>query len=112
MAKSSKKNTKQDESKENPLVDHLERGRLAVLKNEATALELHSQWRTHLLRMSFIVIAVTFHQSQAPMAACMQDIKVFPSAESLWIHITCMDVPYNSHFLLTFPLAIERTKNQ
>jgi hypothetical protein len=96
MAKSSKKNTKQEESKENPLVDHLERGHAAVLKNEATALELHSQWRTHLLRMSFIVIVVTFHQSQAPMTACMTDIKVFHTAKSLWIHFTyLLNVPYN-----------------
>jgi hypothetical protein len=85
MAKSSKKNTKKEES----VVDHLERGHVAVLKNEATALALHSQWRTHLLRMSYIVIVVTFHQSQAPMAACMKDIKVFPSAKSFWIHFTC-----------------------
>ena len=58
------------------LREQLDRAEQAVSSNRASVLELHSNWRTSLLRMSYIVIVVTLHQAQMPSADCMKEIKV------------------------------------
>lgn len=74
MEESSSKK-KQEETK-NSLPEQLNRAEAAVVSNQQTALTLHRQWRTHLLRMSYMVILVTLHQAQSPTTACVQEIKV------------------------------------
>lgn len=58
------------------LNEQLDRAEAAVQKNRQTSLQLHQQWRTHLLRMSYLVIIVKLHQAQAPTEACIKEIKV------------------------------------
>ena len=58
------------------LREQLDRAEQAVSSNRASVLQLHSNWRTSLLRMSYIVIVVTLHQAQMPSADCMKEIKV------------------------------------
>lgn len=58
------------------LDEQLNRAQAAVERNHATTLELHQQWRTQLLRMSYLVMIVTLHIAQTPSGACIKDIKV------------------------------------
>jgi tRNA (Thr-GGU) A37 N-methylase len=72
-----KKTTKQPPKEEkNPLSDQLERAMMSVERNQRAALTLHFQWRTHLLRMSYVIMIITFHQAQAPTTSCIKEIKV------------------------------------
>jgi hypothetical protein len=58
------------------LTEQLDRAQAAVDSSHMHALTLHSQWRSHLLRLSYIVIIATFHQMQTPSSACIKEIKV------------------------------------
>jgi hypothetical protein len=57
------------------LDEQLDRALASVHRNQETALTLHYQWRTHLLRMTYIVMIVSFHQVQLPSSACLNEIK-------------------------------------
>lgn len=59
-----------------PLEDHLNRAEATIERNHAAMLDMHQQWRTQLLRMSYLIIIVTLHIAQTPSAACIKDIKV------------------------------------
>ena len=61
------------------LTDQLNRAHAAVECSQQAALQLHHQWRNHLLRLSYLVIIVTFHQCQAPTITCIKEIKVRPT---------------------------------
>eukprot|EP00566_Odontella_aurita_P016371 CAMPEP_0113554182 /NCGR_PEP_ID=MMETSP0015_2-20120614/16010_1 /TAXON_ID=2838 /ORGANISM="Odontella" /LENGTH=257 /DNA_ID=CAMNT_0000455301 /DNA_START=166 /DNA_END=939 /DNA_ORIENTATION=- /assembly_acc=CAM_ASM_000160 len=37
--------------------------------------DLHSSWRSYLLRISLMVVLISVHQSQGPMAVCLGDVK-------------------------------------
>ena len=54
----------------------LDRALAAVVKNQYTVIELHKQWKLHLLRLSYLVIILTFHQCQLPITNCIKQIKV------------------------------------
>ena len=54
----------------------LDRALTAVVKNQYTVIELHKQWKLHLLRLSYLVIILTFHQCQLPITNCIKQIKV------------------------------------
>ena len=54
----------------------LDRAYAAVVKNQYTVQELHKQWRLHLLRLSYLVIVLTFHQCQLPITNCIKQVKV------------------------------------
>jgi hypothetical protein len=58
------------------LTEQLDRATASVEGNQQAALKLHSQWRASLLRMSYVVMIVTFHQAQAPTTSCVKEIKV------------------------------------
>lgn len=87
MGSSAKQRKKTDKSstevasggreEKNFLSEQLSRAMTAVEKNQQTALQLHRQWRTQLLRMSYIVIIVTLHLAQAPSTSCIKEIKVW-----------------------------------
>jgi len=58
------------------LDQHLDRAEVAVGKAKDATLYLQDQWRTHLFRISFLVLLVAFHQCRQPMNECMANIKV------------------------------------
>jgi hypothetical protein len=58
------------------LDEQLDRALASIDQNQQTALTLHLQWRTHLLRMTYIVMIVSLHQLQMPSSACLNEIKV------------------------------------
>lgn len=60
------------------LEEHLIRAQSAVEQSQVSTLVLHQQWRTQLLRMSYLVMVVTLHIAQTPSSACIKDIKVRP----------------------------------
>jgi hypothetical protein len=72
-----KKDTKDGDKKEAQpsYTEHLERAQAAVIQNQAGTNTLHGQWRTHLVRMSYMLLVISLHQSQGPTQACLQDIK-------------------------------------
>lgn len=57
------------------LEEHLIRAQSAVEQSQVSTLVLHQQWRTQLLRMSYLVMVVTLHIAQTPSSACIKDIK-------------------------------------
>jgi len=75
-AKNRTKEEEETQADEGSLTDHLDRAEAAVERNHASTLELHGQWRTQLLRMSYLVMVVTLHIAQTPSRACIMDIKV------------------------------------
>jgi hypothetical protein len=82
-----KKTSKQPPKEENnPLSDQLDRAIMAVERNQQTALTLHYQWRTHLLRMAYVVMIITIHQAQAPTTSCIKEIKVRQRSSSACSH--------------------------
>ena len=72
-----KKETK-EESK-TALDDQLARAIAAVQHSEQQTNALHKQWRTYLLRLSYLLVLVSMHQMQDPTGACLKDIKSFNS---------------------------------
>ncbi|KAL7572316.1 hypothetical protein ACA910_017913 [Epithemia clementina (nom. ined.)] len=68
-------------SKEKSVVDTLEeqltRAETAVRNNEFKVQTLHSQWITFLVRLSYMVLLLAFHQMQSPSTACIMDVKNF-----------------------------------
>ena len=75
------KTTTNDNKKEKSVVETLEeqvsRAELAVRKNEFKVQTLHQQWITYLVRLSYMVMLLAFHQMQNPSTACLQDVKQF-----------------------------------
>lgn len=84
MAGTAKQRSKKDkaaeaaakERKEESLEEQLDRAEVAVRKARDATAYLHDQWRTHLYRISFLVLLVSFHQCRLPMNECMTNIKV------------------------------------
>lgn len=66
----------------------MDRAEVAVRKARDTTAYLQDQWRSHLFRISFLVLLVSFHQCSTPMQACIHNIKV--RMEILWILHTCI----------------------
>jgi len=62
------------------LQSHLDRAQASVIENKASTEALHTQWRTHLVRMSYMLVIVSLHQSQQPTQACLKDIKAVNQA--------------------------------
>ena len=56
--------------------EQIQRAQKAVEQSRVSAATLHSQWRQHLTRLSYMVILITIHQLQAPATYCLYDIKV------------------------------------
>ena len=69
------------------LAEQLDKAQASVEKSQMHALTLHLQWRTHLLRLSYVIIIVTMHQMQSPTSACMKEIKV--SMSHLYVDSGC-----------------------
>ena len=69
-------NNNANNSDEKELNTQLDRALAAVMKNQYTVSELHKQWRLHILRLSYLVIVLTFHQCQLPIPNCIKQIKV------------------------------------
>ena len=82
MAASQRKKTEkaeasqQQKKKNDGLSEQLERAERAVEQNRQTAMNLQMQWRTHLLRLCYIVMVVTLHQAQVPTTSCVKEVKV------------------------------------
>lgn len=53
------------------------RARLAVEKNKAASDTLHSQWRLHLQRLSYLLIIISMHQAQSIFGACLKDCRTY-----------------------------------
>lgn len=66
-----------EDAKENPIDDQLARARAAVEQSEQQMSALHKQWRTYLLRLSYLLILIGMHQMQEPTGACLRDVKAF-----------------------------------
>lgn len=78
-----KDSTKTSDKKEVSFNEHLERAESAVMQNKLATETLHSQWRTSLKRMSYMLLIISLHQSQGPTAACLEDIKALNQHYSL-----------------------------
>lgn len=59
------------------LEQQLDRAEVAVRKSKDTTAYLQEQWRSHLFRLSFLVLLVSFNQCRTPMGECMNNIKVW-----------------------------------
>lgn len=57
------------------ITTRLDEAEAKMRQAQASAELLHQQWRTHLRRLSFLVTAISLHQAQSPMGACLKDIK-------------------------------------
>ena len=81
MGKASKKNpstssdTQGKDTVDVDINEQLDRAHAAVVRNQEAVSRLHSQWKVHLLRLSYLIIIVTFHQAQVPMTECIKEIK-------------------------------------
>lgn len=56
--------------------EQLERALSALYSNKRYMTTLYVQWRTQLLRMSYIIMLVILHQLQQPTTSCLKEIKV------------------------------------
>ena len=56
--------------------EQLDRALLALERNERAMTTLYVQWRTQLLRMSYLIMLVIMHQLQQPTTLCLKEIKV------------------------------------
>jgi hypothetical protein len=73
-----KESTTTGDSTTNPTIEaQIAQAQAAVEKSEAQTSALHQQWRTYLLRLSFLLILLAMHQMQGPTAACVKDIKTY-----------------------------------
>lgn len=70
------KNTTTTDNDDDEITEQLARAQSAVERNHASMQTLHSQWRTQLLRMAYLVMVVTLHIAQTPSSTCIKDIKV------------------------------------
>ena len=77
-----KKDSKEDESSASPLEAQLARAQATVARSEEQTRLLHQQWRTYLLRFSYLLILVSMHQMQGPSGACVKDIKALNAASA------------------------------
>jgi hypothetical protein len=59
------------------LEDQLDRAQEAVRQNKISTQVLHGQWRTSLLRLSYLLVILSFHQTMSPTTSCLRDIKAF-----------------------------------
>lgn len=91
--KKKQKDTKKEVEEKIDLNEQLDRAQAAVEENHRTALKLHSQWRSHMLRMSYIVMIVTLQQAHIPSTSCIKEVKVIcwlevlaPILEQSWSH--------------------------
>ena len=57
--------------------EQLARAMATVEQSERQTDALHSQWRTYLLRLSYLLIVISMHQMQEPTGACLKDVKAF-----------------------------------
>jgi hypothetical protein len=70
------KQQEQPQVSDKTLEEQLDRAEVAVRKARDTTAYLQDQWRSHLFRISFLVLLVSFHQCSTPMQACIHNIKV------------------------------------
>ena len=75
--------TPSNKLKDAELTEQLNRAYTHVLKNQVQVQELHRAWRSSLVKLSYIVVAITVHQARGPMHSCIQDIKVRVPAKIL-----------------------------
>lgn len=62
--------------------EHVNLAEASVMNNKANCGVLHLQWRTHLNRLSYLLILITMHLSRGPAAACLQDAKAINALSS------------------------------
>lgn len=61
----------------NTAEEQIQRAQAAVEQSRIQAATLHSKWRQHLMRLSYMVVLITIHQLQAPATYCLYDIKSY-----------------------------------
>eukprot|EP00934_Nitzschia_sp_Nitz4_P004458 Nitzschia sp. Nitz4//scaffold27_size158506//34293//35192//NITZ4_002585-RA/size158506-snap-gene-0.196-mRNA-1//1//CDS//3329545443//4448//frame0 len=64
------------------LAGQLDHAYMAIEKSRFQTRQLHEQWRTYMLRMSYVVLMVMLHQSQTPTTTCIKDIKHWNGLET------------------------------
>lgn len=69
-----------------------------VIHNQANTSALHSQWKSHLCRLSYLVILLSLHQWHKPMSKCLYDVKTYNKS------ITPLDD--QEHLTITYLQAI------
>lgn len=86
MQRRGKKDSHENENNNNesssPLETQLAQAQAAVARAEQQTQLLHQQWRTYLLRFSYLLILVSMHQMQGPTSACVKDIKALNAASA------------------------------
>jgi len=66
---------KEQAEKKLSVKDQLDGAAAALMKNRAAMIVLHAQWRLALLRLSYLLIIMTFYQASGPSRACLKDVK-------------------------------------
>lgn len=54
----------------------LDRALATLQRNKMAMTTLYVQWRSQLLKMSYLIMLVIMHQLQKPTTLCMKEIKV------------------------------------
>eukprot|EP00977_Amphora_coffeiformis_P026935 scaffold31792_cov168-Amphora_coffeaeformis.AAC.11 len=73
-----KKDSNDDDASSPAAIDEqLARALATVEQSERQTNALHRQWRTYLLRLSYLLIVISMHQMQEPTGACVRDVKAF-----------------------------------
>ena len=85
MGKTAKRGKKDTAGNSNPansagVEADLDRAEAAIRSNQAKVDALHKQWKTYLVRLSYMVLVIAFHQLQSPSAACLKDVKQYNQA--------------------------------
>lgn len=55
--------------------DQLENARQKLMVSHQRTVDLHTEWRAQMFRISLLIIFVTMHQLQSPISTCIVDMK-------------------------------------
>ena len=78
MAKKDKAATtiRDEKDKVMNLMKEVDNAEAQLLQSRFATAQLHVFWRTHLFRMSLLVLAIAFNQCRTPTIECMKNMKV------------------------------------
>jgi hypothetical protein len=69
-------NKKDDNAQVKTLTDEVDKAEAQLTQSMYATAQLHILWRSHLFRMSLLVLAIAFSQCRTPTLECIKNIKV------------------------------------
>jgi hypothetical protein len=69
--------TKDDNAKVKTLTDEVDKAEAQLTQSMYATAQLHVLWRSHLFRMSLLVLAIALSQCRTPTMECIKNIKVW-----------------------------------